>query len=68
MEADYIRILHALSVSGRATRPWCEVERVLASDCGHCPHWTLAGCSAMTPREFAAMLADATGHCPVECN
>ena len=57
----YLDFLVAISATGRATRPAVEVERLLAA-CKHCRHWS-DGCSAMTPREFAVMLADAERSC-----
>ena len=60
----YLDFLVAISATGRATRPAVEVERLLAA-CKHCQRWTPAGCSAMTAREFALMLADAGRTCGV---
>lgn len=57
----YLDLLSNLSQSGRATRTYVAVESMLAA-CKHCPHWS-DGCSAMTPREFAVMLADAERKC-----
>jgi len=61
----YLDCLVAICATRRATRPAVEVERLLAA-CKHCPRWTPDGCSAMTPREFAVMLADANGRCRLE--
>jgi hypothetical protein len=57
----YLDFLVAISATGRATRPAVEVERLLAA-CKHCPRWG-DGCSAMSPREFAVMLADTERTC-----
>jgi hypothetical protein len=59
----YMDFLVALSATGRATRPAVEVERLLAA-CKHCPRWA-DGCGAMSPQEFAKMLADAGRSCQI---
>ena len=61
---EYYQRLIGLSFSGRATRPWCEVEARLCV-CRHCPGWDdKCGCPNMTPAAFAAFLANASATCP----
>jgi len=66
----YLRYLRALSLNGRATRSYVEIERVLAvchnNECGQ---WTDAGCRRWCGREewtswpFAMLLADTNRRC-----
>lgn len=60
-QPEYLRLLHGLSASGRATRSALETERQLA-ECRVCPRW-LGTCSILSAHEFALMLADANQSC-----
>ena len=59
----YLDFLHALQLRGCATRSAVEVERLLAV-CRRCNRWDDRGCSRMSAREFALLLADGDATCP----